>query len=304
MANSYTMRLAGDKGQQTLWDFAISQEILKTSAGVPTNIHAVIRVDTGAMIGQYSDEKATPYPALVAAFEAGLVKYGATFIREKAFVTDNGGRFYADYHVGNLMIKGEMFACYVRLMSSHNGTQKAGFLFYIKRLVCLNGMMLTDKVFSIFKRHAKNLDLSFLSTEIQSAVASGESHVSEMVNRMLAIPLDTDKVSHICSNLFAIGSTKGVSERAACFMFNNWQHPTTDELALGNNLYRLYNAATRWTRDVEKLNRFEMANRANTYISGALSLASSREYDLNRLLAIPTAPIKFNDIIIDAEIVT
>ena len=293
------MKLAADKGQQDIWDFAIQQEILKTSTGIPTNIHAVIRVDTGEMIGQYSDEKATPYPALVAAFESGLAKYGASWQREKAFVTNNGGRFFADYHIGNVTIKGEQFACHVRLLSSHNGTQKAGFMFYIKRLVCLNGMMLTDKVFDFFKRHAKNLDLGFLETKIRSAVSTGEGYVEESIGRMLAIPLNTDDVSNICSNLFVIGSTKGVSERAACFMHHNWCNPSADETALGNNLYRLYNAATRWTRDVERLQRFEMASKANAYISGALDLAARGEYNLNRLLAIPSTPIKFSDIIID-----
>ena len=296
---TYSMKLKTDNGQGDKWDFPITQEILKTSAGVPTDIHAVIRTDTGEMVGQYSDEKATAYPALVAAFEGGLIKYGAGFTSEKAFVTNNGGRFFADYHVGNVSIKGESFACYVRLLSSHNGTQKAGFQFFIKRLVCLNGMMLTDKVFAFFKRHAKNLDLGFLETEIRSAITTGESYVAESIGRMLAIPLDTDKVSNICSNLFAIGSTKGASERAVCFMHHNWCNPSADEAGLGNNLYRLYNAATRWTRDVERLQRFEMASKANTYISGALDLAARGEHNLNRLLAIPSTPIKFSDIIID-----
>lgn len=290
-----SMKLKADEGQKQKWDFAISQEILKTSKGIPTGIHAVIRNDTGEMIGSYSDEKASPYPNIVAAFEAGLAKLTNDWKREKILVTSNGGRLFADYLINTITVGGETFGCYVRLLSSHNGTQKAGFMFYVKRLSCFNGMMLADKIFSIFKRHAKDLDLSFLDTELHTAVEAGQNHVRESLDKMQGIALDNTLAMNICSNIVALGATKGVGERAGYFMFHNWMNPSADETALGNTLYRLYNAATRWTRDIEALNRFEMGNKANLYISGAFGLAARNHSQLERLLSAPVVMLDFGN---------
>lgn len=298
-SKSFSMKLQADKAQKSKWDFAISQEILKTSRGIPTGIHAVIRDDTGEMIGQYSDDKASPYPNIVAAFETGLAKLSSDWKRDAIFVTSNGGRLFADYLINTIDIGGEKFGCYVRLLSSHDGSQKAGFMFYIKRLSCLNGQMLTDKVFSIFKRHAKDLDLSFLDTELHAAVTAGEAHVRDSLAKMQSIVIpDNAMVQNILSNLAHIGSTKGASERAAVFTYHNWLNPSPDESPLGNTLWRLYNAATRWTRDIERLNRFEMGNKANMYISYAFDLAARNQRTWEQLIAVPMPEwaIKFDEI--------
>lgn len=293
---SFSMKLKADSGFGTVWDFPIHQEELRTMAGVGSGIMAVVREDSGAVIGSYSDEKATPYPMLVSAFETGLAKISHDWTREKIFVTAGGGRLFADYLLNTMNIGGEMFGSYVRLLSSHNGTQKAGFMFFVKRLTCLNGMMLTEQVFSIFKRHAVNLDLSFLDTELHAAVTAGQSHVADAIIAMQAIELTNELAANICSNIVAMGMTKGVTERVGHFMFHNWMKPAVDEIPLGNTLYRLYNAATRWTRDIEALKRFEMGNKANMYISGAFDLAARHAHQLERLTDTPKIALDFANV--------
>jgi hypothetical protein len=298
-SKSYSMKLEADKAQTAIWDFDIAQEELQTSRGIKTGIFAVIRQDNGAMIGQYSNEKALPYKSIIQTFETGLSHIHSAFKRTNIFTTGNGSRLFADYSVGVTTINGESFECFVRVFSSHDGSQKVGFQFFIKRLACLNGMMLTSEVFSIFKRHSMNLDLSFLENNIQKAIEAGTAHVQESIKAMLAIPVTDELEKRICSNLVSLGKTKGVTERAGYFINYNWMKPSRDEDSLGNNLYRLYNAATRWTRDVENKSRFEMSNKANQFISGAFDLAARRSSDLEKLFAVPTEPLDFDGVTIN-----
>jgi hypothetical protein len=292
MSKSYSMNMSEDKQQSEQWNFPILQEVLKTSRGISTGIHAVIREDSGEMIGQYSDEKAISYAKISSSFEAGLIKLGFE-VQKNAFVTGNGSRFFANYSLDMEKIAGESFSCNVRLQAAHDGSLKRGFSFFMKRLACLNGMMITSEVFSIYKKASMNFDLSFLENNIQNAIDGGKSHVKGSIEKMLQIPLETSQVEKIASNLVTLGKFKGVTERAGLFMVHNWNNPSADEMPLGNNLYRLYNAATRWTRDIENKQRFEMANKANVFISGAFDLASRRVTDLDKLLAIPVESLDF-----------
>lgn len=207
---NYTMNLSADATQKQAWDFAVAQEELKTAGGLNTGIHAVIRQDTGEMIGQYAGLKVLPYTDMVSVFEAGLSNAGFAFNRS-LFVTGNGARFFGKYTIGQVSAGNENFSSVLRLQSSHDGSLQAGFVFEAERLACLNGMMLLQQLFAMFKKHSSKLDISFLAANIQSAIDSGVKQLQSMIDSMLAVELSDAQVRYILSNIVAMGASKGVS---------------------------------------------------------------------------------------------
>jgi hypothetical protein len=294
---NYTMNLSADESQKNTWDFAVAQEELKTSGGVSSGIHAVIRQDTGEVIGQYRGVKVLPYTDMVQTFEAGLNDAGFTFTRS-LFVTGNGARFFGRYEVGSAKVGNEDFKSVLRLQSSHDGSLQAGFSFEAERLACLNGMMLLQTLFAMFKKHSTKLDLQFLAGNIQKAIDSGLNHLQSTIDAMLAVELTDEQVRLILSNIVALGASRGVSPRAGYVIYDNWLNPSADETNLGNNLYRLYNNATRFTRDLAKLGRFEMSRRANLYLTGAMDLAARNTINLDKLLA-PVTLLDFDGVTVN-----
>jgi len=292
---NYTMNLANDKTQSNQWDFEVCQEHLKTSRGVDSGIHAVIRQDTGAVIGQYSGQKVLPYTDMVQAFEDGLASAGFNFSRQ-LMTTGNGARFFGRYEVGTVKVANESFTNILRLQSSHDGSLQAGFSFEAERLACLNGMMLMQTIFAMLKKHSEKLDIAFLKDNIQTAIDAGAKSISEFTMRLIDIAVNDNQVRAILSNIVAMGASKGMSPRVGHVVYDNWQNPSTDERGLGDTLYRLYNAATRFTRDVDKLGRFEMSRRANLYLTGSFDLAARNTVNLQKLLSAPSTPLDFDGV--------
>ena len=295
---NYTMNLSADETQKNHWDFAVAQEELKTSQGTATGIHAVIRQDTGEVVGQYRGVKVLPYTDMVATFEAGLTNAGFTFNRS-LFVTGNGARFFGRYAVGRISAGNENFDSVLRLQSSHDGSLQAGFSFEAERLACLNGMMLLQQLFAMFKKHSTKLDLNFLAANIQDAIESGVKQLQSMIDSMLAVELTDLQVRTILSNIVAMGASKGVSPRAGYVIYDNWLNPSADETNIGNNLYRLYNNATRFTRDLDKLGRFEMSRRANLFLTGSMDLAARNGNNLQKLLAPSVIALDFDGVTVN-----
>lgn len=290
------MPVKPDSEQSDKWDFHSYQEELLTAKGVKSGIHAVVREDTGAVIGQYKGQIMLPYKQLAETFDTALTAAGFQFTRS-FLTTGNGARFWGKYNIGNgLHIAGEAYEKEIFLQSSHNGTLSPGFSFAMRRLACLNGMVGMAEVFAIFKRHSANLDLGFIANSAQTAIESGAIHAKETVERMGNLQLGNGQARNVLSNLVTLGKNSGVSPRAGLLINHNWENPSEDEKPLGNTMFRLYNAATRFCRDVDKIGRFELSRRANTYITGAFDLAVRRSTDLEKLLAVPAEPLEFDSV--------
>jgi hypothetical protein len=295
---NYSMNLKADESQSNNWDFKVIQENLKTSRGIDSGIHAVIREDTGIVIGQYSGAKVLPYIDIINAFENGMANAGLAFTRS-LFTTGNGARFFGEYTIGELsIIGGEKFANKLRLQSSHDGTLQAGFCFEAMRLACLNGMMLLQTIWAMMKKHSEKLDISFLTDNIQQAIDAGNGHLLETVDRMSDVQISDTQARAILSNIVNMGASKGVSPRAGHVIYDNWRNPSADETTIGNSLYRLYNCATRFTRDIEKLGRFEMSRKANLFITGAFDLAARNPQNLQKLLTSPVTLLDFDGVVV------
>lgn len=286
-----------DKSQSQDWDFPVFQEELKTSRNVNSGIHAVIRADTGTVIGQYRGEKVLPYGQLVETFETALSNNGLTVTSRKMTTTGDGARFFGQYKVGDVRVGNESFARILTLQSSHNGTLTPGFCGEAERLACLNGMILSEMVYSIFKRHSTNFDLGFVGENIVQALESIDKGTNLLVESMVEKPVSQGLARNILSNIVA--KSKGVISPKIAYLVNyNWETPSADEKPLGDNLYRLYNAATRFTRDLTNVDRLELSRRANTYLTGAFNLAATRPHDWQALTATPSQMLDFDGITI------
>ena len=287
------------KDQSTQWEFPVAQEELVTSKGVVSGIHAVIRHDTGQVIGSYRGQKVLPYSQLVETFEAALNDAQIPFQRQ-LLTTQNGSRFFGKYDLGNgLAVKGDSFKSILRLQSSHDGTLTPGFSFEAERLACLNGMMIMAAVFAMFKKHSEKLDLGFIGSNVRQAIKAGQSYLTETIESMSKIEVSDKQARNILSNIVSKGKCTGVSPRTGFLVYHNWQNPSEDERPLGNSLYRLYNSATRFTRDVDKVGRFELSRRANLYLTGAFDLASRQTHAMKALLDTPSEPLEFDAVTVN-----
>lgn len=282
-----------DPAQSDKWDFPVYQEELKTSQGINSGIHAVIRGDTGGVVGEYRGVKVIPNTELVQRFDDAISNVGYPISR-KCFTTASGSRFWAEYQIGAEFGKVDKFSSIIRLQNSYNGSLTAGFDLEAMRLACLNGMMAMSKVFSMFERHSENMDAQRLTIDIESAVNKGQQQITDTIERMGNIVLNDNQARNVLSNISDMGKSNGVTGKTGLLIYRNWQLPSDDEKPLGDNLYRLYNAATRYCREVNKVGRFELSRRANTFVTGAFSLASNGSHNLEKLLATPKASLEFN----------
>jgi len=282
-----------DKKQGTDWNFLVEQEELKTKAGSKTGLWAVVRQDNGLYLGKYSGVKVVQYPDIINAIEDGLRANGLPVNRE-IVTTKSGARMFARYPVGDTKAGEEAYGLMIGACSSHDGSLTPSLWAMFKRLTCLNAMEILQRMFQVSQKHREKFDVSFISTNIVTALESGTKYLQESVERMGNIAIDNEQARNILSNIVTMGVKVGVSPRLGYLIHHNWINPSADETPLGNTLYRLCNAATRVTRDIEKVGRFELSRKANRYLVGAFDLAARRDTDLARLLATPTQPLDFD----------
>ena len=287
-----------DKEQSNDWEFPVRQIELANplDASKRTGVFGVFRTDSNEYIGQYRGEKVLPYTEIVETFENSLNSNGLQFKRSFV-VTGNGARFWGRYDIGNgVTVGNEGFNRVLRLQSSHDGSLTPGFSLEMERLLCLNGMIGLAAVFAMFRKHSTNLDLGFISGNVMNAIESGTNHAVETVERMSEVKLSDGQARNVLSNIVTMGAIRGVSPKTGLLIYNNWQNPTEDEKPLGNTLYRLYNGATRLTRDVERAGRFEMSRKANVFVTGAFDLAVRHKQNMQKLLAPTEKPLDFDGV--------
>jgi hypothetical protein len=280
------------------WSFPVGQTRLQTPQGVLSNIHAVIRTDTGAIIGGYRGQKMVAYSAIVEGFDSALTNGGLDFTRS-IITTKNGGRMFAEYALVGTAGKHDPFARKLVVQSSYNGTLMNGMQFMAEALRCLNGMIGMAAVFALFQKHSAKFDLSRMTGQVLSVIENGTSATESMIERMGNLAITDGQARNILSNIVAKGAGKGVAPKAGYLVYNNWRNPSTDEKPLGETMLRLYNSATRFTRDIKNLGRFELSRNANLYLTGAFNLATERKHDLDALLAPPVHPLDFDGVTIE-----
>lgn len=290
-----SMITKADAGQSNIWDFPVFQEELKTTAGRRSGIHAVIREDTGDVIGQYKGVKMTENRIIVNEAEERFASLGLVFQREQFITTQGGARFFGKYSIGKMDIAGEQFNQTVTITNSYDGSLKIALELAVMRLLCLNGMQGFATVLSQLRKHSESTSIiEEIGENFARGIEDSTKAIAQTVTKMREIELNNSQAETVLSNLAQTGAKSGVGEKHAVMIHRNWTAPSNDEKPLGNTLYRLYNAATRYARDVANIGREEMSRRANTFITGAFDL-SIRQGSFNQSFLVPsTSPIAFN----------
>jgi hypothetical protein len=285
-----------DEGQSNVWDFPVFQEELKTRAGKRSGIHAVIREDTGDVIGQYKGVKMTENRIIVNEAEDRFASLGLAFKREKFITTQGGARFFGQYSIGKMDIAEEKFDQTVTITNSYNGSLKIALELAIMRLLCLNLMEGFVTVLSQLRKHSESTSIiQEIGENFAKGIDDSTKAIAQTVHKMREIELTDAQVETVLSNLAHKGAKIGVGEKHAVMIYRNWTVPSKDELPLGNTVYRLYNAATRYTRDVANIGREEMSRRANTFITGAFDLSIRQNSFAQSFLVPSVSPIAFGD---------
>ena len=286
-----------DKSQSAEWDFPVFQEELNTRAGNPSGIHAVIRGDTGAVIGQYKGEKLLKNTELLGAVESELSRLGLSFNRN-IITTSGGARMFADYSIGDLTVNGERFKQRLEIGNSYDGSMMKTKSFYGERVLCLNSMIGMGEIAGARRKHSLDIDVEAWVSDIGPTIEQGAIAFGNRIKLLSDVAIDTGKAQNILSNLVEMSHGQGISERSAILINHNWRNPSADEVSLGDTLYRLYNAGTRFTREVAKVGRFELSHKSAVYIAGAFDFAISRG-QLNKLIEAPAKPIDFDSVTVN-----
>lgn len=280
--------------------FPVAQEQLKTSRGIDSGIYAVVRQDNGEVLGQYKGEKMLPYRTLVDSFENELNNQGITF--KRSFTTAaNGARLYGRYDIeSGLTVGRETFNGFLTLQACYDSKFQTLTGYDMMNLRCLNTVEGFTRMAELHGKVSNdNVRLVNVVCNVRGLIESGQRLIAESIDRMNTIELTNDDARNVISNIVAKGAIVGVSERAGYLIHHNWINPDEHESELGNTFNRLYNAATRFTRDVQNVGRFELGKRAGRYIGGAFHLATSQQHALQALLATPVKPLDFDNVTVN-----
>jgi len=286
-----------DEGQSNTWDFPVFQEELQTKRGIGSGMFAVIREDTGKVVGEYRGLKMLPNTEMVQRFETMVSEAGETFKQVSALTTKDGSRFFAKYQIGNeTKIVGESYGKVVTLVNSYDGSLTPELDYSMLRIRCLNGVISLASVTNIRdKKHALTFDLISQVSRFIAGMAEAHKGTTEAIEEMTRIKLNDAQADNVLANLVSNGKNFSFAEKHAVLIQRNWRNPVADEKPLGDTLYRLYNAATRYARDVERVGRFELSQRTNAYIGDAFGLSLRQKSFAQRFLAPSPLKIDFNE---------
>lgn len=292
------------EGQSDVWDFDVSPVPLYADFNgrkSPSNIFGIVRHDTGEVIGRYQREGSLlPNVELVGRFEDALTQRGATF--DRSITTfDNGARMLARYTLDKeLSILGDNCRREITIRNSYDSTWTVASTGGVKRMICLNGMFGFEQFESLMQKHSPKLDLDLIFRQIDHVL---EFDPSKDLERLADRALTHEQAANMLGNV-ARYSKNAISKNAATRILLNWHQPDETERNLGDNAWRLYNAGTRFFRDLATV-RAERSNDASFMFTNIMTLAASGrkpfgERALDTLLVEPEKSFR----LLDKDIVT
>lgn len=286
-----------DASQSNVWDFPVHQERLQTSTGVKSDIWGVVRGDTGKVIGQYRGEKMLRNTDVVETFETMLRNNGQTFERVNALTTKDGARFFARYKVGaDTKIIGESYSTMINVSNSYDGTLSQEYEAYMMRIACFNGAYGLSRIAQANgKKHSFTFSIESQTEKFFAEMLQTQYASRETIEKMDKIKINDIQAENILSNMVERGVKFGFGERHAVLVNRNWQNPTQDEKSLGNTLYRLFNAGTRYARDIERNGRFELSQRTGLFIGDAIGFSLRRNSFESEMMKPSAVKIDFAD---------
>jgi len=177
------------------YDFPIVRENLPNSVGKDTGFDAIYRKDSGVNLGVVSKEyKLITHKDAINSVVRELEKRKfppVKLISEST--TNNGSRLFATFCLEEekkvaVTLKGrkvgDLISPGFTIINSYDRTIKFDLRSYVLRLVCLNGMMVTEDIFHLRKRHLSSLDLPDMVDRFAESFTRFDELIVPAVSRM------------------------------------------------------------------------------------------------------------------------
>lgn len=180
--------------------FDVVRKPLFTEDGLAANKDAIVRKDTGAMLGVVGKT----YPLMEHKTALGSVTeavktLGDGFELKKLCVTGNGAKMFAhlegkrEYDISSGVRKvGDLIRPVLILINSINGSTKLGFKIGAMRLVCLNGMTSAITMANISVRHTSGVNFDEVLSRGAEALQTFEHRSIPKWQHMMVTPVNRE----------------------------------------------------------------------------------------------------------------
>lgn len=249
--------------EQMPWAFGVKREALQLR-GEDTNRAAIVREDTGGIVGYTSDiYNPASYAKLLAPVASWLrqehgpevqVRYGLSNATKGRTGLAPGFRGYWRFilpdkeHVGDPK-QGDALQRCIDIRSGHDGGTGISGQASILRLVCTNGMVLPDTRASFSMRHTDQWDGAAYASQVDElldGVLAGHDGALAQFENWAQVPSDAREVRHLLdlmeSNKYPAGWLAD-AYRAGIRMLADAEHPVSLEEG-GLSRWQVFNAFT------------------------------------------------------------
>ena len=189
-------------------DFNVSP--MDDSANLYVNRYALVRKDTGQLLGIHSEDYVVrPYSVLAEkvndVIREALPNYEEFEITTQDHVYANGRKYRRDINFWNKDIQIESFKHkgqqekiipQIRIYSSLDGQWGQQIMFSSMYMWCMNGMVRPDWTFTVYNKHSSRKDISYSVSEFRSGLQDHEDLGNEMF-KMLQRKVNTSDVTEL-----------------------------------------------------------------------------------------------------------
>jgi hypothetical protein len=280
------------------WDDEIKVAPLRNfkNQNIP-GLAGVFHKESGEYLGHYSDARCVvPNTTLIGTFEEALNSAGLEYSRNIYTTGVAGAVMHALYTLtGGTSFKGpdgHEIATRIRLVNSYNCQFEVSAIVEGFRLICLNGAVGFGEVSAMFKRHEAGISATAIAKNLMASVETGRALLSDTFSRMGEFAVTHEQGGFILRNMFRKAPHK-FSGLLARRIEENWNTPAADEQASHLTLWGLYNAATRYFRDLlrEDSDKAMFLNRVEPHVAAVMRAFITDEKHRLALLA----PVTFDE---------
>ena len=230
------------------------------------NRYAVVRRDTGKLLGIHSDDYIIrPYSKLAESVNEVVrecVDVDKYHITTKDQVYENGRKYRRDinfwddsidlnnYKDGGFHIKGteEKIIPQLRIYSSMDGRWGQQIMWSSVYVVCLNGMVRPDWTFVVYNKHNKKRDITWSIKDFKAGLVS-HKELGEDLFKMMQKKVTNEGVSHLFKKTLARECAKNslvdhTKTNVMKDLNNAWEKY---EKRYGPTLFAVYQTATDWS---------------------------------------------------------
>jgi hypothetical protein len=252
------------------YDYQVELQPLITADGLKSPAFATVRTDTKQVLGVVSDRyDVLQNRDLIHTIESEFKNAGLEYKERNLFVRNGGARFSAryDFSINRAVpVVGDILG--LRLTAS-NSFDKSGSIITdigFRRLVCLNGLVISKTEFTVSKRHYRIEDvIASLGADLHNAIPIFNLAVDSFAT--LANVKVTQVEGHRLIDLLT--EEEVIPKRITDLVQEVWKNPTY-EADKSRNLWNLYNAGTQVLTHIVEKDRFDTAQRVTRNLSDRL----------------------------------